>query len=111
MFSKYLNNVALVNFIISDLPLFLFLCTSTYSRTSLGWFAHQPEWYDVNIPNFCQSEALSVSVFVHFLSNELSESSQSDSKGKPRESGNLIDVVRQRSAIFSTFTCKFDYKQ
>ncbi|CAF2097915.1 phosphatidylinositol 4-kinase alpha 1 [Brassica rapa] len=62
-------------------------------RTSLGWFAHQPEWYDVNIPNFCQSEALSVSVFVHFLSSELSDSSQSDSKGKPRESGNLIDVT------------------
>ncbi|KAL0722968.1 hypothetical protein Bca4012_037567 [Brassica carinata] len=37
-------------------------------RTSLGWFAHQPE---------C----------------ELSDSSQSDSKGKPRESGNLIDVT------------------
>ncbi|KAG5391470.1 hypothetical protein IGI04_021433 [Brassica rapa subsp. trilocularis] len=63
-------------------------------RTSLGWFAHQPEWYDVNIPNFCQSEALSVSVFVHFLSNELSDLSQSDSKGKPREIGNLIDVVQ-----------------
>ncbi|KAJ0229393.1 Phosphatidylinositol 4-kinase alpha 1 [Hirschfeldia incana] len=62
-------------------------------RTSLGWFAHQPEWYDVDIPNFCQSEALSVSVFVHFLSSELSDSSQSDSKGKPRESGNLIDVT------------------
>ncbi|CDY64591.1 BnaCnng44230D [Brassica napus] len=62
-------------------------------RTSLGWFAHQPEWYDVNIPNFCQSEALSVSVFVHFLSSELSDSSHSDSKGKPRESGNLIDVT------------------
>lgn len=67
---------------------------STCSRTSLGWFAHQPEWYDVNIPNFCQSEALSVSVFVHFLSSELSDSSQSDSKGKPHESGNLIDVVQ-----------------
>ncbi|KAL0706191.1 hypothetical protein Bca4012_072617 [Brassica carinata] len=37
-------------------------------RTSLGWFAHQPE---------C----------------ELSDSSHSDSKGKPRESGNLIDVT------------------
>jgi hypothetical protein len=102
VFSKYLNN-SYFNFIISDLPLFYFLCTSTYPRTSLGWFAHQPEWYDVNIPNFCHSEALSVSVFVHFLSNELSESSQSDSKGKPRESGNLIDVVRQRSAIFFYF--------
>ncbi|CAD5315026.1 unnamed protein product [Arabidopsis thaliana] len=69
-------------------------------RTSLGWFAHQPEWYDVNIPNFCHSEALSVSVFVHFLSNELSESSQSDSKGKPRESGNLIDVTDQYHPVW-----------
>ncbi|CDY48094.1 BnaC06g02580D, partial [Brassica napus] len=69
-------------------------------RTSLGWFAHQPEWYDVNIPNFCQSEALSVSVFVHFLSNELSELSPSDSKGKSREIGNLIDVTDQYHPVW-----------
>ncbi|RID56965.1 hypothetical protein BRARA_F00374 [Brassica rapa] len=69
-------------------------------RTSLGWFAHQPEWYDVNIPNFCQSEALSVSVFVNFLSNELSDLSQSDSKGKPREIGNLIDVTDQYHPVW-----------
>ncbi|KAF8075645.1 hypothetical protein N665_1074s0001, partial [Sinapis alba] len=69
-------------------------------RTSLGWFAHQPEWYDVNIPNFCQSEALSVSVFVHFLSNEPSDLSQSDSKGKPREIENLIDVTDQYHPVW-----------
>ncbi|KAL0661051.1 hypothetical protein Bca4012_097888 [Brassica carinata] len=69
-------------------------------RTSLGWFAHQPEWYDVNIPNFCQSEALSVSVFVHFLSNELSDLSPSDSKGKSREIGNLIDVTDQYHPVW-----------
>lgn len=94
------SNVLMLRPIFSVIPLFYFFTLirnyvfSICSRTSLGWFAHQPEWYDVNIPNFCQSEALSVSVFVHFLSNELSDSSQSDSKGKPREIGNLIDVVQ-----------------
>ncbi|KAL0696918.1 hypothetical protein Bca4012_064098 [Brassica carinata] len=44
-------------------------------RTSLGWFAHQPE---------C----------------ELSDLSQSDSKGKPREIGNLIDVTDQYHPVW-----------
>ncbi|EOA36778.1 hypothetical protein CARUB_v10008074mg [Capsella rubella] len=60
-------------------------------RTSLGWFARQPEWYDVNIPNFCHSEAVSVSLFAHFLSKE-----QSDSKGISRD----IDVIDQYHPVW-----------
>ncbi|XP_019091150.1 PREDICTED: phosphatidylinositol 4-kinase alpha 1-like [Camelina sativa] len=62
-------------------------------RTSLGWFARQPEWYDVNIPNFCQSEALSVSRFLHFLQSKQSDSTESSSKGIACDNGNLIDVI------------------
>lgn len=64
-------------------------------RASLGWFAYEPEWYDTNNMNFAQSEAQSVSVFVHYLSNDKVDFLQSDSKGRARENGNsLVDVVR-----------------
>ncbi|XWS39824.1 hypothetical protein CRYUN_Cryun18bG0087700 [Craigia yunnanensis] len=67
-------------------------------RASLGWFAYEPEWYDMNNMNFAQSEAQSVSVFVHYLSNERVDSLQSDSKGRARENGNsLVDAVRWSS--------------
>ncbi|XP_010479560.1 PREDICTED: phosphatidylinositol 4-kinase alpha 1-like [Camelina sativa] len=62
-------------------------------RTSLGWFARLPEWYDVNIANFCESEALSVSRFLHFLQNKQSDSTESGSKAIARGNGNLIDVI------------------
>ncbi|GLT58161.1 hypothetical protein SLA2020_310800 [Shorea laevis] len=62
-------------------------------RASLGWFAYEPEWYEMNSMNFAQSEAQSVSVFVHFLSNEMVDSLQSDPKGCPRVNGSsLVDV-------------------
>lgn len=62
-------------------------------RASLGWFAYEPEWYDMNNMSFALSEAQSVSVFVQYLSNERVD--QSESKARPRENGSsLIDVVR-----------------
>ncbi|KAG7573163.1 Armadillo-type fold [Arabidopsis suecica] len=62
-------------------------------RTSLGWFSRQPEWYDVGIPNFCQSEAQSVSIFAQFLLNERSDFSQFDSKGRAHENGQLTELM------------------
>ncbi|XVF01443.1 hypothetical protein REPUB_Repub04eG0089700 [Reevesia pubescens] len=70
-------------------------------RASLGWFAYEPEWYDMNNMNFAQSEAQSVSVFVHYLSNERADSLQSDSKGRARENGNsLVDVNDQYHPVW-----------
>ncbi|OMO63448.1 hypothetical protein COLO4_32443 [Corchorus olitorius] len=60
-------------------------------RASLGWFAYEPEWYDTNNINFAQSEAQSVSIFLHYLSSERVDSLQSDPKGRARENG-LADV-------------------
>ena len=60
---------------------------------SLGWFSRQPEWYDVNIPNFCQSEAQSVSIFAQYLLNERSDFSQSDSKEIAHENEKLAELV------------------
>ncbi|XP_010527598.1 PREDICTED: phosphatidylinositol 4-kinase alpha 1 isoform X2 [Tarenaya hassleriana] len=69
-------------------------------RTSLGWFAHLPEWYEVNIPSFSLSEAQSVSVFAHFLSNEKSDFVQSDSKGKANGNGNLTIMNDQYHPVW-----------
>ncbi|KAH0920787.1 hypothetical protein HID58_020805 [Brassica napus] len=62
-------------------------------RASLGWFSRQPEWYDVNIPNFCQSEAQSVSIFAQYLLNERSDFSQSDSNEIAHENGKLAELI------------------
>ncbi|KDP46231.1 hypothetical protein JCGZ_10071 [Jatropha curcas] len=63
--------------------------------TCLGWFASEPEWYDINNMNFAQSEAQSVSIFVHYLSNERSDA-HSDAKGRGQENGSsLADVNDQ----------------
>lgn len=51
-------------------------------RAALGWFAYEPEWYDLNNVNFAQSEAQSVSAFVHYLLHEQTDAPQSDSKGR-----------------------------
>lgn len=68
---------------------------ATSFRASLGWFAHEPEWYDVKHVNFAQSEAQSVSIFLHYLSSERGNSLQSDAKIRGRENGiSLIDSVR-----------------
>lgn len=56
-------------------------------RASLGWFAHEPEWFDLNNLSFAESEAQSVSVFVHHLLHEGQEASLSDSKGRGRDNG------------------------
>ena len=42
-----------------------------YCRAALGWFAHEPEWYEADLGNFAQSEAQSVSTFVQFLQNQI----------------------------------------
>ncbi|XP_077217572.1 phosphatidylinositol 3- and 4-kinase family protein [Tasmannia lanceolata] len=66
-------------------------------RASLGWFAYEPEWYDTNNKSFSQSEAQSVSVFVHHLMNERVDAPLPDSslKGRGRENenplGNMMD--------------------
>lgn len=70
-------------------------CVACY-RASLGWFAFEPEWYDTSYMNFTQSEAQSVSAYVHYLSNERADAAvQSDLKGSRHEIGNsLVDAVR-----------------
>lgn len=66
-----------------------------FDRASLGWFAYEPEWYDMNNINFAQSEAQSVSIFVHYLSNERVDTVQPESKKGVRENGSSLgDVVR-----------------
>ncbi|XP_008775172.2 phosphatidylinositol 4-kinase alpha 1 isoform X2 [Phoenix dactylifera] len=57
-------------------------------RASLGWFAYAPEWYETKSKSFAQSEAHSVSLFVHHLLNERVDAVPTDSslKGRGRES-------------------------
>ncbi|XP_043705701.1 phosphatidylinositol 4-kinase alpha 1-like isoform X1 [Telopea speciosissima] len=66
-------------------------------RASLGWFAYEPEWYDMNNKNFSQSEAQSVSIFVNYLVNERVDG-QSDSslKRRGRESGSSLGDVKDQ---------------
>lgn len=63
----------------------------TCFRTSLGWFAYEPEWHEINSTNFAQSEAQSVALFVQYLSNYLKDGSLNgshiDAKGQVRENG------------------------
>lgn len=66
----------------------------TCSRASLGWFAYEPEWHDINSTNFAQSEAQSVALFVQYLSISLKDGSQIDVKGQVRENGSSVDPVR-----------------
>lgn len=67
----------------------------TCFRTSLGWFAYEPEWYDMNDKSFALSEAQSVSIFVQHLINERADASQADtsSKGRGRENGNSLSIT------------------
>ncbi|CAA0827597.1 Phosphatidylinositol 4-kinase alpha 1 [Striga hermonthica] len=70
-------------------------------RASLGWFAHEPEWFDLNNNNFAQSEAQSVSLFVQHLLNERVETAQIDQKA--RETGNggsLTDMKDQYHPVW-----------
>ncbi|XP_024959185.1 phosphatidylinositol 4-kinase alpha 1 isoform X3 [Cynara cardunculus var. scolymus] len=59
-------------------------------RASLGWFCHQPEWYETNNGNFAHSEAQSVHAFVHFLLNQRMNVPQNDSKGQGQENGSAL---------------------
>lgn len=75
-----------------------------YSSASLSWFAYGPEWYETNSKSFAQSEAQSVSLFVHHLLNECVDSIPTDSslKGRGREN-ELLNMV---CLISSIQTCK-----
>ncbi|XP_042500732.1 phosphatidylinositol 4-kinase alpha 1-like [Macadamia integrifolia] len=66
-------------------------------RASLGWFAYEPEWFDMNNKNFAHSEAQSVSIFVNYLVNERVDG-QSDSslKGRGREIGSSLGDVKDQ---------------
>lgn len=65
-------------------------------RTSLGWFAHEPEWFDMNNNTFAQSEGQSVSMFVHHLLNERMDSTQFDPKGRVPENGNSVNGTKEQ---------------
>ncbi|KAL8060450.1 hypothetical protein ABFX02_02G025200 [Erythranthe guttata] len=65
-------------------------------RASLGWFARVPEWYDLNNNNFAQSEAQSVSVFVHHLLNEKVDTAQLDQKSRGVENGSSLNDVKDQ---------------
>ncbi|KAF5727217.1 hypothetical protein HS088_TW22G00905 [Tripterygium wilfordii] len=70
-------------------------------RASLGWFANEPGWCDLDNMNFAQSEAQSVYIFVHYLTNDRGDTSQSDSKGCGRENGSsLADVSDQYHPVW-----------
>ncbi|KAL6517281.1 Phosphatidylinositol 4-kinase alpha 1 [Orobanche minor] len=64
-------------------------------RASLGWFAHEPEWFDLNNNTFAQSEAQSVSLFVQHLLNERVETAQIDQKARVVENS-LHDVQKDQ---------------
>ncbi|XP_047315797.1 phosphatidylinositol 4-kinase alpha 1-like isoform X1 [Impatiens glandulifera] len=64
-------------------------------RASLGWFAYEPEWYDINNTIFSQIEAQSVSVFVHHLQNEHT-GSPLDPKGRVRENGSSFNELKDQ---------------
>ncbi|KAL3621224.1 Phosphatidylinositol 4-kinase alpha 1 [Castilleja foliolosa] len=65
-------------------------------RASLGWFAHEPEWFDLNNNNFAQSEAQSVSLFVHHLLNERVETAQLDQKARGVENGSSLPDLKDQ---------------
>ncbi|XP_072972382.1 phosphatidylinositol 4-kinase alpha 1 [Typha angustifolia] len=64
-------------------------------RAALGWFAYGPEWYETNSKSFTQSEAQSVSIFVHHLLNERVDGSIDSSlkaRGRENEFMNMTDL-------------------
>ncbi|KAK4747747.1 hypothetical protein SAY87_014333 [Trapa incisa] len=62
-------------------------------RASLGWFAYEPEWFDISDMNFAQSEAQSVSIFVQLLLNGRGDVVQINNKGSEHENeSNFLDV-------------------
>ncbi|CAI0377232.1 unnamed protein product [Linum tenue] len=70
-------------------------------RACLGWFAFEPEWFELKYMNFAQSEAQSVSIFVHYLSNDRGDATQSDSKGPGTENGSsLVDMNDEHHPVW-----------
>ncbi|KAK4424153.1 Phosphatidylinositol 4-kinase alpha 1 [Sesamum alatum] len=70
-------------------------------RASLGWFAHEPEWFDLSNNNFAQSEAQSISIFVQHLLSERVDTSQLDQKTKGLEKdSSLTDVKDQYHPVW-----------
>ncbi|KAH7512579.1 hypothetical protein FEM48_Zijuj12G0105500 [Ziziphus jujuba var. spinosa] len=71
-------------------------------RASLGWFAYEAECCGINSMNFSQSEAHSVSVFVHYISNDKSRCRPiSDLKVRGLENGStLVDVNHQYHPVW-----------
>ncbi|PIN22119.1 Phosphatidylinositol 4-kinase [Handroanthus impetiginosus] len=65
-------------------------------RASLGWFAYQPEWYDLSNNNFAQSEAQSLSIFVQHLSNERVDASQLDQKAQGLETDSSLNDAKDQ---------------
>ncbi|KAM3393858.1 hypothetical protein P3S68_002859 [Capsicum galapagoense] len=63
-------------------------------RASFWWFAHQPEWYDLN-KNFALSEAQSVSMFVYHLLNEQLDTPQLD----PSLTNERLSALENRSSL------------
>ncbi|PHT82684.1 Phosphatidylinositol 4-kinase alpha 1 [Capsicum annuum] len=63
-------------------------------RASFWWFAHQPEWYDLN-KNFALSEAQSVSMFVYHLLNEQLDTPQLD----PSLTNERLLALENRSSL------------
>ncbi|EPS69994.1 hypothetical protein M569_04764 [Genlisea aurea] len=65
-------------------------------RASLEWFAHEPGWYDLKSNNFAQTEAQSVSIFVHHLINERVDIDQLDQKARGVENGSALNDVKDQ---------------
>ncbi|KAJ4791345.1 Phosphatidylinositol 4-kinase [Rhynchospora pubera] len=61
-------------------------------RTALGWFAHASEWYETNSKSFEQSEAQSVSIFVHHLLNDSPSDQSQKANGHEGELSNMTDT-------------------
>jgi phosphatidylinositol 4-kinase A len=63
-----------------------------FFSTALGWFAHVPEWYEANSKSFEQSEAQSVSIFVHYLLNESPSDQSQKANGREGDLSNLVSI-------------------
>ncbi|KAL0412503.1 UNVERIFIED_CONTAM: Phosphatidylinositol 4-kinase alpha 1 [Sesamum radiatum] len=65
-------------------------------RASLGWFAHEPDWFDLSNNNFAQSEAQSISIFVQHLLSERVDTPQLDQKTKGLEKDSSVNDVKDQ---------------
>ncbi|KAI7993654.1 Phosphatidylinositol 4-kinase alpha 1 [Camellia lanceoleosa] len=66
------------------------------SLAAAAIFSHDPEWYELNSIKFPQSEAQSVSVFVHHLLNEQVDAPQLDPKVRGRETGSSLSDLKDQ---------------